>query len=107
MELSPEEVEAVEVSRRPTTVITANESIDTTDVKDAEMFVTVWLVEDTPAVLSTGKLFEENEVFLRMERRKDTESYKNCKVAPCTCDNFVPIVDPDSLSDTNILRFSR
>ena len=60
MELSPEEVEAVEVSRRPTTVITANESIGTTDVKDAEMFVTVWLVEDTPAVLSTRKLFEEN-----------------------------------------------
>ena len=40
-----------------TTVITANESIDTTEkamvyVKDLDMFVTVQLLEYTPAVLS-------------------------------------------------------
>ena len=52
-----EELETVKVSRPPTTVITANGSIDTTEevtvyVKDVEMFVTVQLLEDTPAVLS-------------------------------------------------------
>ena len=65
MELSPEELETVKVSPLPTTVITANGSIDTTEgatvyVKDLDMFVTVQLFEDTPAVFSLGRLFEEN-----------------------------------------------
>ena len=67
MDLSPEELETVTVSRRPTTVITANGSVDTTEevtvyVKDLDMFVPVQLLEDTPVVLSLGKLFEENGI---------------------------------------------
>ena len=51
-------------SRLPTTVMTANGSIDTTEeaiahVKDLDMFVTVQLLEDTLAVLSLGRLCEE------------------------------------------------
>ena len=42
-DLTPEEVETIRVSRLPTTVITANESIDTTEeakvyVKDLDLF---------------------------------------------------------------------
>ena len=52
-------------SRLPTTVITANGSIDTTEeatvhVNDLEMFVAVQLVEDTPVVPSLGKSCGEN-----------------------------------------------
>ena len=68
MDMSPEELETVKVSRRPTTVITADGSINATEeatvyVKDLDMFVTVQLLKDTPAVLSLGKLCEENSLY--------------------------------------------
>ena len=49
----------------PRRVITADGSMNATEeatvyVKDLDMFVTVQLLEDTPAVLSLGKLCEEN-----------------------------------------------
>ena len=81
-DLSPEELETVKVSRRPTTVITANGFIDTSEearvhVKGSDMFVTVQLLEDTPAELSLEKLCEENEsVFLQVEWT-NTKSYKD------------------------------
>ena len=55
MELTPEELETVSMSRLPTTVITANGSIGTTEaatayVKYVDMFVIVQLLEYTPAV---------------------------------------------------------
>ena len=57
-------MEAVRVSQSPTTVVTANGEVQTYDeatvyVKELDLFVTVELVEDTPAVLSLGKLCEE------------------------------------------------
>ena len=65
MAVSPEELETVKVSRLPPTVITADGSLDTTEeamvcVQDLDMVVTVQLLEDPPAVLSLGKLCEEN-----------------------------------------------
>ena len=58
-DLSPEGRETVKVNRLPTTLITPNESIDTTEeaivyVKGLDTFVTVQLLEDTPAVRSPG-----------------------------------------------------
>ena len=55
MELSPEELETANLPRLPTTVITANGSLDTTEeatvyVRDLDMFVAVQLLENTPAV---------------------------------------------------------
>ena len=77
MELSPEELEMVKVSRLPTTVITANGSIDTTGVatvyvRDLDMFVTVQLLEDTPAVFSLCK---------------SGKQHKTCSSALCTMDD--------------------
>ena len=48
-------------------MITANGSVDTTEevtffLKEMDMFVPVQLLEDTPVVLSLGKLFEENGI---------------------------------------------
>ena len=59
MELTPEELETVKVIRLPTTVITSNVLVDTTQeatvyVRCLDMFVTVQLLEDTPAVVSLG-----------------------------------------------------
>ena len=64
-DLSPEELETVNVPRLPSTVITANGSIDTNEeatvyVKDLEILVTVQLFKDTPAVQSLGKPWVEN-----------------------------------------------
>ena len=61
MELTPEELETVKVSR----LSRAHGLVDTTEeaavrVKDLDMFVTVQLLEDTPAELSLGKLCGEN-----------------------------------------------
>ena len=60
-ELTSEELHAVRVCPRPTTVITATGSIDTNEeatmfMKDLDMFVTIQLLEDTPAFVSLGKL---------------------------------------------------
>ena len=54
------ELETVKVSENPTTVVTANGEVQTKEeatvyVKELDLFVTVMLLEDTPAVLSLGK----------------------------------------------------
>ena len=58
MDFSPEELTTANVSGLPTTVIIANGSIKEAMayVKDLDLFVTVQLLEDTPAVLHLGKL---------------------------------------------------
>ena len=77
-DLSPQELEAVNVSRLPTTVITANGSIDTTEdavvyVQDSDMFVAVQLLENTPPVLSLGN--SANQMgHPTTGKKKDTES---------------------------------
>ena len=49
--------------------------------------------EDTPAVLSPGKLCDEKWVFIRVEGRpEETHLIESGKFVLCKCDNFVPIV---------------
>ena len=55
----------IRVSRNPTTAITANEKVRTNEeatvhVYDLDLFVTVQIFEDTPAVASLGKLCEDH-----------------------------------------------
>ena len=64
-DLNVAELETVRVSRNSTTGITANGEVQTNEeatekVHDIELFVTVLIVEDTPAVLSSGKRCEEH-----------------------------------------------
>ena len=59
-DLTSAELDTVRVSGHPTTVITASGSIETNEgatvyVQDLDLFLTVLLLEDTPAVLSLGK----------------------------------------------------
>ena len=63
--LSSEELETLRRSRTPMTVGTANKGVQTNGegqvhVYDIDLFVTVQLLEDTPAVLSLGKLCKEH-----------------------------------------------
>ena len=60
-ELSSEEMGTVKRSRNPTVVLTAGGEVHTNEeaqvfVHDLNQFVTVQLLEETPAVLSLGKL---------------------------------------------------
>ena len=64
-DLSSDEMETLRRSRNPTTVGTANEEVQTNEgaqvyVHDLDLFVTVQILDDTPAVLSLGKLCEEH-----------------------------------------------
>ena len=58
-------LETMRTSRSPTTVMTANGERQTREeatlhVKELDLFVTVMLLQETPAVLSLGKLCEEH-----------------------------------------------
>ena len=64
-DLNSDELETVRVSKSPTTVVTANGEVQTNDeatmyVRELDLFVTVKVLEDTPAVLSLGKLCEDH-----------------------------------------------
>ena len=64
-DLNSAELETVRVSRNHTTIIKANGEVQTHEeatvyMQDLELFVTVQILKDTPAVLSLGKLFEEH-----------------------------------------------
>ena len=59
------ELETVKISKSPTTVMTANGQVQSREeatvyVKELDLFVTVMLLEETPAVLSLGKLCEDH-----------------------------------------------
>ena len=63
-EISSEEMGTVERSRNPTVVLTANGEVHTHEeahvfVHDLNQFVTVQLLEETPAVLSLGELCKD------------------------------------------------
>ena len=59
------EMETLTTSRSPTIVITANGEVQTheeatVNVKELDTFLTMKVLEDTPAVLSLGKLCDEH-----------------------------------------------
>ena len=63
--LNSAELETVTTSRSPMTVFTANGEVQTNAeaivyVRELDIFLTMKLVEDTPAVLSLGKLCDEH-----------------------------------------------
>ena len=64
-DLNSAELETVRVSRNPTSVITADGEVQTNEdatvyVHDLDLFATVQILEDTPAVLSLEKLCEDH-----------------------------------------------
>ena len=64
-DLKSAELESMRTSRSPTTVMTANGEVQTREeatvyVKQLDLIVKVMLLEETPLVLSLGKLCEDH-----------------------------------------------
>ena len=64
-DLSSDEIETLRRSRNTTTVVTAKGEVQTNEetqvfVHELDLFVTVHILDGTPAVLSLGKLCEEH-----------------------------------------------
>ena len=81
----------------PTIVITANGEVQTHEeatvyVKELDTFLTMKVIENTPAVLSLGKLCDENGFTYEWINGQKPHLNKNGIRIPCDTENFVPIV---------------
>ena len=98
-DLNSAELETVTTSRSPTTVITANGEVQTHEeatvyVKELDIFLTMKVLEDTPAVLSLGKLCDEHGYSYEWINGQKPHLIKNGIRIQCNTENFVPIVVP-------------
>ena len=83
----------------PTIVITANGEVQTHEeatvyVKELDIFLTVKVLENTPVVLSLGKLCDENGYFYERINGQKPHQIENGIRIQCNTENFVPIVVP-------------
>ena len=70
-------------------------------VKELDLFVTVKLLEDTPAVLSLGKLCEDDGYFYEWTSGQKRQLIKDGRRTKCSTENFVPIVVPGSSTSSS------
>ena len=98
-DLNSAELGTVKVTKSPTTVVTANGEVQTEEeatvhVKELHLFVTVKLLEDTPAVLSLGKLCEGHGCSHHWTSGRKPQLIKDGRWIQCNTANYVPIVVP-------------
>ena len=98
-DLNSTELETLTKSKSPTTVITANGEVQTHEeatvyVKELDTFLTMKVIEDTPAVLSLGKLCDENGYSYEWINGQKPHLIKNGIRIQCNTENFVPIDVP-------------
>ena len=98
-DLNSAELETLTTSRSPTTVITANGEVQTHEeatvyVKELDIFLTMKVLENTPAVLSLGKLCDENGYSYEWINGRKPHLIKDGIRILCNTENFVPIVVP-------------
>ena len=75
-------------------------------VKELDIFLTMKVLEDTPAVLSQGKLCDENGYSYEWINGQKPHLSKNGIRIQCNTENFVPIVVPGlSTSSSSILTY--
>ena len=93
-----------------TIVITANGEVHTHEeaivyVKELDIFLTMKVLENTPAVLSLGKLCDENGYSHEWINGQKPLLIENSIRIQCNTENFVPIVVPglSSSSSSNFL----
>ena len=82
-----------------TIVITANGEVQTQEeaivyVKELDIFLTMKVLENTPVVLSLGKLCDENGYSYEWINGQKPHLIQNGIRIPCNTGNFVPIVVP-------------
>ena len=98
-DLNDAEMDTLTKSCSPTKVITANGEVQTHEeatvyVKVLDIFLTMKVLEDTPAVLSLGKLCDENGYCYEWINGQKPHLVKNGIRIQCNTENFVPIVVP-------------
>ena len=105
-DLSEAEMDTLTKSCSPTIVITANGEVQTQEeaivyVKELDMFLTMKVLENTPAVLSLGKLCDENGYSYELINGQKPHLIKNGIRIICNTENFVPIVVPGLSSSSS------
>ena len=105
-DLSKAELETLTTSRSPTPVITANGEVQTHEkatvyVRELDIFLTMKALEDTPAVLSLGKLCDENGYSYEWINGQKPHLIKDGIRIVCNTENFVPIVVPGLSSSSS------
>ena len=96
-DLNSTELETVTTSKSPTTVITANGEVQTNEeatvnVRELGIFLTMKVLEDTPAVLSLGKLCDEHGYSYEWINGQKPHLIENGIRIQCNTENFVPVV---------------
>ena len=92
--LNSGELKTLKRSRSPTTVVTASVEVQTNEeaqacAHDLHIFVTVQFLEDTPAVLSLGKLCREHGYTYEWPSGREPRLTKNGNQTFCRTENFV------------------
>ena len=105
-DLSDAEMDTLTKSCSLTIVITANGEVQTheeatVNVKELDIFLTMKVLENTPAVLSLGKLCDENGFSYEWINGQKTHLIKNGMRIICNTENFVPIVVPGLSSSSS------
>ena len=90
----------------PTIVITANGEVQTHEeaivyVKELDIFLTMKVLDNTPAVLSLGKLCDENGYSYAWINGQKPHLIKDGIWMICNTENFVPIVVPGLSSSSS------
>ena len=105
-DLSKAEMDTLTKSCSPTIVITAKGEVQTHEeatvyVKELDIFLTMKVLENTPAVLSLGKLCDENGYSYEWINGQKPHLIKNGIRIICNTENFVPIVVPGLSSSSS------
>ena len=100
------EMDILTKSCSPTIVITANGEVQTHEetivyVKDLDIFLTLNVLENKPAVLSLGKLCDENGYSYEWINGQKPYFMKDGIRKICNTENFVPVVVPGLSSSSS------
>ena len=105
-DLSDAEMDTLTKSCSPTIVITANGEVQTHEeaivyVKELDIFLTMKVLDNTPAILSLGKLCDENGYSYEWINGQKPHLIKNGIRIICNTENFVPIEVPGLSSSSS------
>ena len=98
-DLNSAEMDTVKVSQKSDDVVTPNGDVQTKEeatvhVKGLDLVTLVLLLEDTPAVLSLGKLCEDHGYNYHWTSCQKPQLIKNGRKIGCNTANYVPLVVP-------------
>ena len=96
-DLNPAELDTIRVSTTPTTIIRVNGKVQTNEeatVYVYDLIYSVQILEDTPTVLSLGKLCEDHGYSFEWTSGHKPHLIKNCRIIQCNTENYMSIVVP-------------